>query len=51
MHPNRTDISEGIDLAKGSNSKKFMICHFWFLNHGFDFQDFIFTGWFDNGKC
>ena len=34
-----TIISEGIDLAKSINSKECMVCHYWFLNDGFEFQD------------
>ena len=41
MYYNRIDISEGIDLAKSNNSKEYMICHYWFFNHGFKFQDFV----------
>ena len=38
LYYNRIDIIEGIDAAK-SNSKECMICHYWFFNHGFKFQD------------
>ena len=31
----RTDISKGIGLAKSNKSREFMICHYWFFNHGF----------------
>ena len=34
----RIDISEGINLAKSNNSKECMICHYWFFNHGFNFE-------------
>ena len=34
----RIDISKGIYLAKSSICKEFMICHYWFFNHGFKFQ-------------
>ena len=43
----RTDISEGIDLAKSNNSKEFMICHYWFFNHGFEFQNSVCNGCHD----
>ena len=39
LYYDRIDISEGIDLAKSNNSKECMICHYWFFNHGFNFQD------------
>ena len=41
LYCGRIDISEGIDLAKSKNSKECMICHYWFLNHGFEFQDYV----------
>ena len=39
LYYDRTDISGGIDLTKSNNSKERMICHYWFFNHGFEFQD------------
>ena len=41
LYYDRIDISEGIDLTKSNRSKKCMICHYWFLNHGFKFQDSV----------
>ena len=38
------DISKGIDLAKSKNRKECMICHYWFFNHGFNFQDSVCNG-------
>ena len=38
---NKTDISEGTNLAKNNNSKECMICHYWLFNHGFKFQDCV----------
>ena len=43
----RIDISEGIDLAKSNDSKKCMICHCWFFNHGLKFQDSVCNGCHD----
>ena len=37
----RSDIGEGIDPAKSNGSKKCMIGHCWFFNHGFKFQDYV----------
>ena len=37
-------MSEGIDLTKNNNSKECMICHYWFSNHGFEFQDSACNG-------
>ena len=39
LYCDKIDISEGIDPTKSSISKEFMICHYWFFNHGFEFQD------------
>ena len=37
----RNDLSEKIDVAKSNNSKKCIICHYWFFSLGFKFQDFV----------
>ena len=42
-----TDISEGIDLAKSIASKWYMICRYWFFNHGFKFHDSVGKGCHD----
>ena len=39
LYFDRTDVSEGIDVNKTSESKECNICHYWyFLNRGFKFQ-------------
>ena len=43
----RTDIIKGIDFAKSNNIKKYIICNYWFYNHGFKFQDCICNGYHD----
>ena len=43
----RIDLSEGIDVAKSNDSKECFICHYWFFNHGFKFQDFVCNGCHD----
>ena len=43
----RIDVSEGIDLAKSSNSKRCMICHYCFFNHRYKFQDYVYNGFND----
>ena len=40
----RTDTSEGIDPTKSNRSKECMICHHWFFNHEFKFQDSVCKG-------
>ena len=47
LYYDRIIISEGSDLAKSNSSKEFMICHYWFFNHGFKFQDSICNGCHD----
>ena len=43
LYHDRIDIyiNEGIDFAKSNKSKECMICHHWFFNHEFKFQDFV----------
>ena len=44
LYYDRIDISEDIDLAKINNSKECMICHYFFFNRGFEFQDSACNG-------
>ena len=44
LYYERIDISEGTDPTKSNNSKECMICHYWFFNHGFKFQDSVCNG-------
>ena len=44
MYYNRVDLSEGFDLTKSNNSKQFIICHYWFFDHRFKFEDFVSNG-------
>ena len=44
---NRIDLTKGIDPAKSNNSKEYMVCHYWFFNHGFKFQDSVCKGCHD----
>ena len=41
LHFDRIDISKGIDPSENNNSKECVICHYWFFNHGFKFQDAV----------
>ena len=34
----RIDVSDGIDVDKTSESKECDICHYYFVNKGFNFQ-------------
>ena len=43
----RTDISDEIDPTKSNISKECMICHHWFFNHEFKFQDSVCKGCHD----
>ena len=52
LYDDRIDISEVIDLDKSNNSKLCMICHYWFFNHGFKYQDSVCNGCHDlDVKC
>ena len=44
LYYDRIDINEEIDLAKSNRSKECMICHYWFFNYGFMFQDSVCNG-------
>ena len=42
LYYNRIDLSEGIKVTKGNNSKKCMVCHYcFFFNRRFKFQDSV----------
>ena len=47
LYYDRIDVSKGIDLAKSNNSKECMICHYWFFNQWFKFQDSVCDGCHD----
>ena len=47
LYYERIDVSEGIDPTKSNRSKEFIICRYWFFNHGFKFQDFVYNGCYD----
>ena len=50
MYFERIDINERIDPIKRNKSKESMICHYWFFNYGFEFQDAVCNG-YDNVQC
>ena len=43
----RIDISEGIDPTKSNKTRECMICHYFFFNHGFKFEDYVCNCWDD----
>ena len=44
----RTDLSEGIDVNKTSNSKECSLCKFYyFLNKNFNYQTYLCNGYHD----
>ena len=47
LYYDRIDITKGIDPAKSNNSKECMVCHYWFFNHRFKFQDSVCIGYRD----
>ena len=47
LYYERTDIGKEIDPTKSNKSKKCMICHYWFFNSGFKFQDSVCSGCHD----
>ena len=44
LYYNRIEISAGIYPTKRNKSKECMVFHYWFLNHGFKFQDSLCNG-------
>ena len=47
LYCHRIDIKEGIDSTRSNNSRKCMICHYFFFNHGSKFQDYVCNGCHD----
>ena len=47
LYYDRIIISKGIDPTKSNKSKECIICHYFFFNHGFKFQDSVCNGCHD----
>ena len=47
LYYDKIDIRQGSDVAKSNNSKKCMVCHYWFSNRRFRFQDSVCNGCHD----
>ena len=47
LYYDRINIRKEIDVAKNNNNKECMVCQYWFLNHGFKFQDSVCNGCHD----
>ena len=47
LYYDRIDRSKGIDHAKSNKRREFVICHYWFFNNGFKFQDHVCNGCHD----
>ena len=41
LYYDRIDLSEDTDVAKSNNSKKCIVCQYWFFNHGLNFQNSV----------
>ena len=41
LYYDKIDTSDGIDPTKSNKSRECMICHYWFFNHRFKFQDHV----------
>ena len=39
LYYHRIDLSDRTDVAKGNNGKKCIVCHYWYFNCGFKFQE------------
>ena len=44
LHDRRIVLSERNDVDKSNNGKEGVLCHYWFFNHGFKFQDSVWNG-------
>ena len=44
MYCDRIYLSGGIDIAKSNKKKEYMVCHYWFFNHGLKLQDSVCNG-------
>ena len=47
LYYDRIDISEGTDHTESNRSKECMIFRYWFFNHEFKSQDFVWNGFHD----
>ena len=47
LYYDRIDISKGNDPTKSNKCRECMICHYFFFNHGFKFQDYVCNGCHD----
>ena len=49
LYYDRIDIakSEGINVTKSNSSKECMVCHYYILNQGFKFQDYVCNGFYE----
>ena len=43
----KIDASEGIDINKTSASRKYVLCHYWFKDVGFKFEEHVCNGCHD----
>ena len=50
LYYDRIDMKKRIDPTENNRSKECMICHSWFLKHGFKFQDSACNGCYDLKK-
>ena len=44
LYYDRIDISKATDLSRSNKSTECIICHYWFFNYGFKFQDYVYNG-------
>ena len=43
----RVDLDKEKDFAKSNNSKECIVCHYWYSNHGLQYQNSICNGCYD----
>ena len=47
LHYDRIDLSEEINRTKSKNNIECIVCHYWYFNHGFKFQNSVCNGCHD----
>ena len=50
LYYDKIDLSAVIHFVKSQNNKKCIVCHYWYFNHRFKFQNSICNGCHDMTK-
>ena len=47
LYYDKIDVSDETDLTKTNDSKQCIVCHYWYFNYGFKFQNSVCNGCHD----